>query len=581
MTAVTIGHAAREPITIDVDRLIESRLLVTASSGGGKSWLLRKILEQVSAKTQTIVLDKEGEFASLREKRDMVLAGPNGEVPADVRSSGLLCRRLMEMNLSAVIDISELKPSDQRDFVSRFCNTLVELPRALWRPCVVCIDETHELAPEGEKSTSSDAVALLGSKGRKRGYCLLAATQRLSKLSKDVAAECRNQFIGLMNLDVDLKRAADMLGFPKDRWQELRDLSPPGREGEFFCFGPALNVRQVTKMRSAAVETTHPKAGQGRLSKPPEPSAKISGVLGELKDLAKKADEEAKTLADAKREISDLKRQLAAKPKPAADEKAIERAVSSAVTARDREWQKALKERDGIIGDFKGRIEKAVKILHVNGEALPSQAGPSPQNTSGETRGGGSVTAPSPRPKAGVLTNASTHRAKSPEAAPAYNPGSSASADRTGDLPRGEAAILSALIQFPDGLQRTQLTVLTGYKRSSRDAYIQRLREKGYVEARGDSVQATEDGIAALPDAEPLPTGEELRDYWLRRLPEGERAILEQLIEAYPEAVQREALDEATGYKRSSRDAYLQRMRAKQLIEEPSRGEVRASENLF
>lgn len=36
-----------------------------------------------------------------------------------------------------------------------------------------------------------------------------------------------------------------------------------------------------------------------------------------------------------------------------------------------------------------------------------------------------------------------------------------------------------------------------------------------------------------------------------------------------------------TGYQRSSRDAYLQRMRAKQLISEPARGMVRASEDLF
>lgn len=51
--------------------------------------------------------------------------------------------------------------------------------------------------------------------------------------------------------------------------------------------------------------------------------------------------------------------------------------------------------------------------------------------------------------------------------------------------------------------------------------------------------------------------------------------------EAYPEVIDRASLDDATNYKRSSRDAYLQRLRAKQLIEEPAGGEVRASETLF
>lgn len=152
----------------------------------------------------------------------------------------------------------------------------------------------------------------------------------------------------------------------------------------------------------------------------------------------------------------------------------------------------------------------------------------------------------------------------------------------TGDsLPKGEAATLAACIQFPTGLRREQLTVLTGYKRSSRDAYIQRLRERGYVTTGGDLVAATDEGHAALPDAQPLPTGQALQDYWLERLPEGERKILGVLIAAYPDAVARADLDERTGYQRSSRDAYLQRMRAKQLISEPGRGEVRASEDLF
>lgn len=36
--------------TMDVDTLVESRLLGCANSGGGKSWLLRRILEQTHGK---------------------------------------------------------------------------------------------------------------------------------------------------------------------------------------------------------------------------------------------------------------------------------------------------------------------------------------------------------------------------------------------------------------------------------------------------------------------------------------------------------------------------------------------------
>jgi hypothetical protein len=102
------------------------------------------------------------------------------------------------------------------------------------------------------------------------------------------------------------------------------------------------------------------------------------------------------------------------------------------------------------------------------------------------------------------------------------------------------------------------------------------------VDQAGDSLTATDDGLLALgEDFEPLPTGEELRKYWMQRLPEGERRILGVLVECYPDPTARDAIDEATGYKKSSRDTYLKKLAARQLVETVGRGEVKASDNLF
>lgn len=45
--------------------------------------------------------------------------------------------------------------------------------------------------------------------------------------------------------------------------------------------------------------------------------------------------------------------------------------------------------------------------------------------------------------------------------------------------------------------------------------------------------------------------------------------------------VERDIIDKLTGYKRSSRDAYLSRLTARRLVESVGRGEVRASAELF
>lgn len=94
-------------------------------------------------------------------------------------------------------------------------------------------------------------------------------------------------------------------------------------------------------------------------------------------------------------------------------------------------------------------------------------------------------------------------------------------------------------------------------------------------------VVATAAGRAALPNAAPLPRGAALQRFWLDRLPAGEREVLQVLIKSYPRAVPRARIDELTGYKRSSRDAYLQRLSAKELVADAGRGEVSAAKDLF
>lgn len=147
-------------------------------------------------------------------------------------------------------------------------------------------------------------------------------------------------------------------------------------------------------------------------------------------------------------------------------------------------------------------------------------------------------------------------------------------------MPAGERAILIAAAQHGE-CSREQLSILTGYKRSSRDAYIQRLAGRGLVAVAG-TIRPTDAGIKALgSDYEPLPTGRALQRHWLDRLPEGERKTLQVALDNYPRAVARSEIDNVTGYKRSSRDAYIQRLRTRQLVTIEVRGEVRASDNLF
>src|SRR2546421_3229455 len=282
-----------QSVHIDLPTLLDTRLLIQANSGGGKSWLIRRLLEQSHGKVQQIVIDLEGEFSTLREKFDYILAGKNGDTSTEPHSASLLGRRLLELNVSAIIDLYELSQQERKRFVKLFLEALVNAPKQLWHPVLVVIDEAHVFAPEKGQSEAMGAVIDLATRGRKRGYCAVLATQRLSKLHKDAAAECNNKLIGRTGLDVDRKRASEELGFTtKEQCLSLRSLAA----GEFFAFGPAISP-EVTQVAIGSVHTTHPKAGSRIFTTAPiPPTEKIRLILGELKDLPQAAEKEAHTI---------------------------------------------------------------------------------------------------------------------------------------------------------------------------------------------------------------------------------------------------------------------------------------------
>jgi hypothetical protein len=83
-------------------------------------------------------IDLEGEFATLREQYDYVLAGKDGDTPADPRSAGLLAKRLLELHVSAIIDLYDLHHQERKHFVRLFLESMINAPKQLWQVLSTC-----------------------------------------------------------------------------------------------------------------------------------------------------------------------------------------------------------------------------------------------------------------------------------------------------------------------------------------------------------------------------------------------------------------------------------------------------------
>ena len=234
-----------EPAQIDLEELLATRLLVQGNSGSGKSHLLRRLLEQSAGEVQQIVIDPEGDFVTLAERFGHVALEAS---ELDEKDIVRLAARVREHRASVVLSLEGLEAEGQMRCAAAFLGGLFEAPREHWYPALVVVDEAQLFAPSGGgevaeevRRASLGAMTNLMCRGRKRGLAGIIATQRLAKLAKNVAAEASNFLMGRTFLDIDMARAADLLGMERRQADAIRDLP----RGTFLALGPAIARRPV------------------------------------------------------------------------------------------------------------------------------------------------------------------------------------------------------------------------------------------------------------------------------------------------------------------------------------------------
>ena len=229
------------PAKLDLQKLIAGRMIIQGISGAGKSWTLRKLLEESYGMIQQIVFDPEGEFAAFAEHfniQRVELAGVALDLLPD------LAQKIRRHRISVVFDFQKMNPVEQMQASCQILETLIAEPVSYWFPVLMAIDEAHVFAPQvaghgagsKERKDAVAAMTSLASRGRKRGIASVLATHRLAKVNTSVTSECANALIGQNSHLTDIKRAADIIGWEMARAESLRDMAP----GTFVGIGPAL-----------------------------------------------------------------------------------------------------------------------------------------------------------------------------------------------------------------------------------------------------------------------------------------------------------------------------------------------------
>lgn len=541
---------------IDLADLLQSRLLIQANSGGGKSVLARVIIEETFGIIPFIVLDIEGEYYTLKEKYGdlLVIGGQHADIPISLQSVKLLPKEIIGNRLSVVIDLSDLQMNDRIMYSKCFLETMMDLTKDYWINYLVFIEEAHKLCGEQDKQASATAVKDLMSRGRKRGYCGVLLTQRISKLHKDAAAECNNKFIGRTFLDIDLDRSAKELGLTaQSDKNNIRNLVP----GNFYAFGTSIEPHEVHEVKIKLPQTKIPKAGVNLDIKPKAPTEKIKAMLAKLSELpAQNAKQSPKVSQIVKSDGIPNSDRIKFQQK-------IDDLQNRFFNANKmlEEKDKMIRSQDKLISHYSNQVNAILKILSAN------------------------------PPDIGLITNHAESEAKNKKPLKVVNENNQKAVKNyvsNGTITGGAMRMLKAAAMYSSGITRTRMAALARLSHTSGSfgTYISTLKREGLlIQSDNGIYQITNKGLQTAGDVELLPTDpQQLVELWCEVVgnQSGAARMLRVLSKKYPHGLSKDALGDYVEMSSTSGSfgTYLSTLKRNGLIQTNGK-EIKAADELF
>lgn len=498
---------------------------VLAMRGVGKTYTAAKLIEEMAkAHLPVCVIDPIGVWWGLRSNRDgngpglpvVILGGDHADVPLDVNGGAVVADFVVEQRQPCVIDLSLFRKGEQTTFMTAFCERLYHKNREALH---LVIDEADAYAPQRAMHGSErllGAVEDLVRRGRARGIGVTLITQRAAVLNKNVLTQA-DVLVALRTVAPQDRAAIDewikVHGTPEQRETMMKSLASLPVGTAWFWSPGWLDIfeRVAVARRETFDSSATPKVGV----KIAAPKALAPVDLDALRERMAATIEKAKAddPRELRRQIDALKRQvreLEARPAPIETRTVEVPVIPESVRLGVENLRDALVTLGNHVSHgVATQVDRIDGILSVIGSI---------DDVSHEVHS--------------EQTPATVSAAPKPVAP---RPASRPSAVK---LPKAERCILTVLAQFLGGRTKSQIAIMTGYAGSGGgfNNAVSALRSAGYVVGASSGVlQATDAGIAALGEYEPIPTGgRELLEHWKRHpsLGKAERSILDVLHEA-------------------------------------------------
>lgn len=511
-------------------------LAILGVRGSGKTTTARRLVEQLTeASQQCVILDPTGAWWGLRSHYPItILGGDHGDLPLQASAAEAIANLVVERHWSVVLDLSHMRKAEMRRFALPFIETLYHRNRTA---LMLVVDECDILIPQRVQTGMEQLIGAMEDivrRGRKKGIGCTLISQRPASVHKDVLSQAQILIAHQLTGAHDRRAIKDWVEANGDPEREREMLATIGRQqpGQAWVWGPARDLfgQHVMLPTKSHDSGATPEPGKIEASVPLK-AIDLDELRGQFDQLAQQAIEnDPKALKARIRELegwfNDAKDRL---------EKAVARIEELESHPKVVHQPAALSPR---YHECLDRLRELEAEMRLEADEMIVYFQDSPEARAVERRRPEPVVpvepvpmrvGPKPLPRLVIDAN--------------EVPGLSA---KIRDITGPERKILTVLAAYGPRTKR-QLAMQAGYSANGGgfNNPLGKLRTDEYV-TKGQPIEITQLGLAALGEFTPLPRGRELLDYWLSQIDGPMAKILAEVVRMEP--VTREALAEATGY---------------------------------
>lgn len=538
MSATTATPALHigEGLDLPPEAVTETFAILSKRGMGKTTTAVVMAEEMLAAGHQVVIVDPVGVWWGLRADAAgqpaglpiAILGGEHGDLPLTPTSGSIIADLVVEEQASVVIDLSGFRKGEMTRFMTDFLETLYRRNRA---PLHLILDEADAVAPQrpmkGQERMLGAAEDIVR-RGRARGLGVTLITQRPAVLNKDVLTQA--EVLVVLRTIAPQDRAAI------DEW--VRVHGTPEQRTELMASLPSLDVAEAWFWSPGWLDTfqrvrvrprrTFDSSATPKVGRQTRPAAHLTPI-----DLDRLRERMAQTVEQAegddprvlRRRIAELERAQVARP--VAEPERVEVEVPVLDEHEVGRLESVLRQMTDLAGSLTATVrDVSAKLDEVR---RPTPTAPSPARRSAHLAGRLVRTPAVREAPASVALDGETHPV----------------------LRAGERRMLAVMMRYGP-LDRRALGVLSGFVATGGTfgTYLGTLRRLELIEEAGGQITATPMARVVLvpqPDDAPA-SADEVLDLWRPNLRAGERAMLDELVRAYPAAVSRDELGERTGY---------------------------------